>query len=312
MKKQNINLYLASPRGFCAGVDRAVKIVEETIKKFGSPVYVRHEIVHNKRVVEDLIKKGAIFVEELNEVPKGAKVIFSAHGVAKEIKEQAKKFNHLTIDATCPLVSKVHKQTENYSKKGYKVILIGHRGHPEVIGIQGQIKNEIIIIQNENEDQNLILKKDINLAYVTQTTLSIDDTKNIITILKRKFPSIIGPELEDICYATQNRQVAVNKLADNSDLVLVIGGENSSNTQRLAEIVQKKNIPVYRISCAEEIQKNWLNDKKNIGITAGASSPEVLITEVINYLKDTLKNVKIIQVEGVKENITFKPLESFT
>jgi len=310
--KDSVNILLASPRGFCAGVKRAIEMVELAIKKHGAPIYVRHEIVHNKRVVEDLIKKGAIFVEELNEVPKGAKVIFSAHGVAKEIKEQAKKFNHLTIDATCPLVSKVHKQTENYSKKGYKVILIGHRGHPEVIGIQGQINNEIIIIQNENEAQNLILKKDINLAYVTQTTLSIDDTKNIITILKRKFPNIIGPELEDICYATQNRQVAVNKLADNSDLVLVIGGENSSNTQRLAEIVQKKNIPVYRISCAEEIQKNWLNNKKNIGITAGASSPEVLITEVINYLKDTLKNVKIIQVEGVKENITFKPLESFT
>ena len=310
--KDSVNILLASPRGFCAGVKRAIEMVELAIKKHGAPIYVRHEIVHNKRVVEDLIKKGAIFVEELNEVPKGAKVIFSAHGVAKEIKEQAKKFNHLTIDATCPLVSKVHKQTENYSKKGYKVILIGHKGHPEVIGIQGQINNEIIIIQNENEAQNLILKKDINLAYVTQTTLSIDDTKNIITILKRKFPNIIGPELEDICYATQNRQVAVNKLADNSDLVLVIGGENSSNTQRLAEIVQKKNIPVYRISCAEEIQKNWLNDKKNIGITAGASSPEVLIKEVINYLKDTLKNVKIIQVEGVKENITFKPLESFT
>ena len=310
--KDSVNILLASPRGFCAGVKRAIEMVELAIKKHGAPIYVRHEIVHNKRVVEDLIKKGAIFVEELNEVPKGSKVIFSAHGVAKEIKEQAKKFNHLTIDATCPLVSKVHKQTENYSKKGYKVILIGHRGHPEVIGIQGQINNEIIIIQNENEAQNLILKKGINLAYVTQTTLSIDDTKNIITILKRKFPNIIGPELEDICYATQNRQVAVNKLADNSDLVLVIGGENSSNTQRLAEIVQKKNIPVYRISCAEEIQKNWLNDKKNIGITAGASPPEVLITEVINYLKDTLKNVKIIQVEGVKENITFKPLESFT
>ncbi|MDA9558731.1 4-hydroxy-3-methylbut-2-enyl diphosphate reductase [Alphaproteobacteria bacterium] len=308
----SVNILLASPRGFCAGVKRAIEMVELAIKKHGAPIYVRHEIVHNKRVVEDLTKKGAIFVEELNEVPKGSKVIFSAHGVAKEIKEQAKKFNHLTIDATCPLVSKVHKQTENYSKKGYKVILIGHRGHPEVIGIQGQIKNKIIIIQNENEAKNLIMKKDENLAYVTQTTLSIDDTKSIITILKRKFPSIIGPELEDICYATQNRQVAVNKLADNSDLVLVIGGENSSNTQRLAEIVQKKNIPVHRISCVEEIQKSWLNDKKNIGITAGASSPEVLIAEVINYLRDTLKNVKIINVEGVKENITFKPLESFT
>ena len=310
--EDSINILLASPRGFCAGVKRAIEIVELAIQKHGAPIYVRHEIVHNKRVVEDLTKKGAVFVEELSEVPEGSKVIFSAHGVAKEIKEEAKNFNHLTIDATCPLVSKVHRQTENYSKKGYKVILIGHKGHPEVIGIQGQIKSEIIIIQNDKEAESLILKKNTNLAYVTQTTLSIDDTKSIINILKAKFPNIIGPDIEDICYATQNRQVAVNELADNSDLVFVIGGENSSNTQRLAEIVQKKNIPVYRISSAEEIQKNWLSDKKNIGITAGASSPEVLIQEVINYLKDTLKNVKIIKVEGVKENITFKPLESFT
>ena len=234
--EDSINILLASPRGFCAGVKRAIEIVELAIQKHGAPIYVRHEIVHNKRVVEDLTKKGAVFVEELSEVPEGSKVIFSAHGVAKEIKEEAKNFNHLTIDATCPLVSKVHRQTENYSKKGYKVILIGHKGHPEVIGIQGQIKSEIIIIQNDKEAESLILKKNTNLAYVTQTTLSIDDTKSIINILKAKFPNIIGPDIEDICYATQNRQVAVNELADNSDLVFVIGGENSSNTQRLAEI----------------------------------------------------------------------------
>ena len=306
-----VNILLASPRGFCAGVKRAIEIVELAIQKYGAPIYVRHEIVHNKRVVEDLTEKGAIFVEELNEVPEGSKVIFSAHGVAKEIKEQAKKFKHLTIDATCPLVSKVHRQTENYSKKGYKVILIGHRGHPEVIGIQGQIKNEIIIIQNEKEAESLSFKKDLNLAYVTQTTLSIDDTRSIINILKKKFPNIMGPDLEDICYATQNRQVAVNQLADKADLVLVIGGENSSNTQRLAEIVKKKNIPVYRIANAEEIEENWLSNKKNIGITAGASSPEVLILEVINYLEEKLKNVNIKKIDGVKENITFRPLENF-
>ena len=228
--KKKIKILLASPRGFCAGVKRAIEIVELAIEKYGPPIYVRHEIVHNKRVVADLIKKGAIFVEELHEIPEGSRVIFSAHGVAKKIKSQAKKFQHITIDATCPLVSKVHKQTENYFKKDHKIILIGHKGHPEVIGIQGQIQEDLVIIQSEKEAESLELDNNIKIAYVTQTTLSLDDTKNIINILKRKFPSIVGPDLDDICYATQNRQAAARDLADKSDLVLVIGAENDGKS----------------------------------------------------------------------------------
>ena len=251
--KKIINIYLASPRGFCAGVKRAIEIVELALQKYGPPIYVRHEIVHNKRVVQELSKKGAVFVEELEEIPLGSRVIFSAHGVSKKIKKVAKDYKHLTLDATCPLVSKVHKQTEKYFNKDYKIILIGHKGHPEVVGIQGQISQELILIQNEEEANKLQLDKKDKVAYVTQTTLSLDDTKNIIEILKRKNPDIEGPELDDICYATQNRQEAVNELANKCDLVLVIGSENSSNTQRLAEIVKKKQVVVYRIANANEI-----------------------------------------------------------
>ena len=310
--KNKINILLASPRGFCAGVKRAIEMVELALEKYGAPIYVRHEIVHNKRVVEDLSKKGAIFVEELDEIPMGSRVIFSAHGVSKDIKKEAKNLNHLTIDATCPLVSKVHKQTENYDKKKYKIILIGHRGHPEVVGIQGQIKADLIIVENEKEAHELKIDGNSDIAYVTQTTLSIDDTKNIINIIKKKYPKIIGPDLNDICYATQNRQVAVSSLAENSDLVLVIGAENSSNTKRLAEIVKKKNIRAYRISNVNEIQKDWLTGINTIGITAGASSPEILISEVINYLQEIFEEINIETMEGVKETITFKPLLKFT
>ena len=220
--KNNINIYLASPRGFCAGVKRAIEIVEMAIERHGPPIYVRHEIVHNKRVVQELSKKGAIFVEELEEIPKGSRVIFSAHGVSKD-KKVAKDYKHLTLDATCPLVSKVHKQTEKHFNKDYKIILIGHKGHPEVVGIQGQISKELTLIQNEEEANKLQLDKKDKVAYVTQTTLSLDDTKNIIQILKRKKPDIEGPELDDICYVTVNRQEAVSELASKCDLVLVIG-----------------------------------------------------------------------------------------
>ncbi len=310
--KNKINIFLASPRGFCAGVKRAIEIVELAIEKFGSPIYVRHEIVHNKRVVKDLSKKGAIFVEELEEIPRGARVIFSAHGVAKKIKKQAKLYNHLTIDATCPLVSKVHKQTEKYFDKSYKIILIGHKGHPEVIGIQGQIQEELIIIQNEKEAADLDLSKNEKIAYVTQTTLSIDDTQNIINILKKKFPNIIGPELDDICYATQNRQEAVGQLSEISDIVLVIGSENSSNTRRLEEIVRKKKVAVYRIASVNEIKKDWFDSVENIGITAGASTPEILISEAINYFKTIYKEVNVKTMNGVEEKIKFKPLLNFS
>ena len=310
--KKKIKILLASPRGFCAGVKRAIEIVELAIEKYGPPIYVRHEIVHNKRVVADLIKKGAIFVEELHEIPEGSRVIFSAHGVAKKIKSQAKEFQHITIDATCPLVSKVHKQTENYFKKDHKIILIGHKGHPEVIGIQGQIKEDLVIIQSEKEAESLELDNNIKIAYVTQTTLSLDDTKNIINILKRKFPSIVGPDLDDICYATQNRQAAARDLADKSDLVLVIGAENSSNTQRLVEIVRKSNTKAYRIGSFEEINEKWLKNITRIGITAGASSPEILISEVIKFLHDLFEEVDVKTMDGVTENIKFKPLLTFS
>ena len=310
MKKTKI--ILASPRGFCAGVKRAIEIVELAIQEHGSPIYVRHEIVHNKRVVEDLKKKGAIFVEELDEIPQGSKVIFSAHGVSNKVKEQAKKFNQLTLDATCPLVSKVHQQTKNYDKKKYTIILIGHRGHPEVEGIKGQIKNKVVVVENENEALSISFKKDVNLAYVTQTTLSLDDTKNIIKVLKKRFPNIEGPQLDDICYATQNRQVAVSKLADLSDIVLVVGGENSSNTKRLAEIAEKKGVEVYRVSSVEDLQEKWFFNKSNIGITAGASSPEILIEEIVYFLKEKFKIYNIETIRGAEENISFKPIRQFS
>ena len=307
-----INIYLASPRGFCAGVKRAIEIVELALQRYGSPIYVRHEIVHNKRVVEQLSKKGAIFVEELEEIPFGSRVIFSAHGVSKEIKKIAKNYKHLTLDATCPLVSKVHKQTEKYYNKDYKIILIGHKGHPEVVGIQGQVPQELILVQNEEDAMALQLDNKTKVAYVTQTTLSTYDTQNIIKILKNKFPNIEGPDLDDICYATQNRQEAANDLAHKCDLVLVIGSENSSNTMRLAEIVKNKNVRVYRIASAEEIKKEWFNQVENVGITAGASSPEILITETLDYFKNYYGKVNIITMDGVEEKTVFKPLLNFS
>ena len=303
---KRINIYLASPRGFCAGVKRAIQIVELAIKRYGPPIYVRHEIVHNKRVVQQLSKKGAIFVEELEEIPIGSKVIFSAHGVSKEIKKIAKNYKHLTLDATCPLVSKVHKQTEKYYNKDYKIILIGHKGHPEVVGIQGQVPQELILVQNEEDAMAVQLNNKTKVAYVTQTTLSTYDTQNIIKILKNKFPNIEGPDLDDICYATQNRQEAADDLAEKCDLVLVIGSENSSNTMRLAEIVENKNVKVYRIASAREINKEWFNQVKNVGITAGASSPEILIKEILDYFKNYYRKVNIITMDGVEEKIVFK------
>ncbi|MEC8100332.1 MAG: 4-hydroxy-3-methylbut-2-enyl diphosphate reductase [Pseudomonadota bacterium] len=310
MKK--LNILLASPRGFCAGVKRAIEIVDLALQNNNTPIYVRHEIVHNKRVVNDLKKKGAIFVNELEEAPRNSKVIFSAHGVSKKVKKDSKTFNQQTIDATCPLVSKVHQQIKLYDKKGYKIFLIGHRGHPEVDGIEGQVEQKITIIENEQQARDLVVIDKIKVAYVTQTTLSLDDTSEIINILKKKYPNIVGPNLDDICYATQNRQVAVSKLADLCDLVFVVGGENSSNTKRLAEIVKKKGIPVFRISGKEDINKNWLNDINTLGITSGASSPEILIEEIIAFLKQSYHKIEVQNLEGTKENISFKPLLKFS
>ena len=311
-KMKKIKVLLASPRGFCAGVKRAIDMVDIALNNSNSPIYVRHEIVHNKRVVNDLKKKGAIFVKELEEAPQGAKVIFSAHGVSKKVKQDAKKYRQLSIDATCPLVSKVHQQIKLYEKNGYQILLIGHKGHPEVDGIEGQVKQKIIIIEDEKQAKEINLKNTKKIAYVTQTTLSLNDTSEIIKILKKKFPSIIGPDLNDICYATQNRQVAVTKLADMCDLVFVVGGENSSNTKRLAEIVKNKNIAVYRISGKEDINKSWLEDVNTLGITSGASSPEILIKEILDFLKAIYSLVEIEDLKGKKENITFKPLTKFS
>ena len=309
---RKIKVLLASPRGFCAGVKRAIEMVDLALKNSKSPIYVRHEIVHNKRVVNDLKRKGAVFVKELEEVPKGAKVIFSAHGVAKKVKQDAKTYKQLSIDATCPLVSKVHQQIKVYEKKGYKILLIGHKGHPEVDGIEGQVNQKIIIIEDEKQAKEIKLNDTEKIAYVTQTTLSLDDTSEIIKILKEKFPNIIGPDLDDICYATQNRQIAVSKLADLCDLVFVVGGENSSNTKRLAEIVKKKNISVFRISGKEDIKNSWLEGIETLGITSGASSPEILINEIIDFLRGIYKEVEIEDLKGIKENITFKPLTKFS
>ena len=311
-KKNKIKIFLASPRGFCAGVKRAVDMVDLALRNSTSPIYVRHEIVHNKRVVNDLKKKGAIFVKELEEVPREAKVIFSAHGVSKKVKEDAKKYKQLSIDATCPLVSKVHQQIKLYDKKGYKILLIGHKGHPEVDGIEGQVEKEIIVIEDEEQAKTLQLFNTKKIAYVTQTTLSLDDTSEIIKILKDKFPNIVGPDLDDICYATQNRQIAVAKLADLCELVFVVGGENSSNTKRLAEIVKKKNISVFRISGKKDINKSWLRGIETIGITSGASSPEILIDEILDYLKNIYAEVEIEDLKGIKENISFRPLTNFS
>ena len=313
MKKMSkIKVLLASPRGFCAGVKRAVDMVDLALQNSRSPIYVRHEIVHNKRVVNDLKRKGAIFVKELEEVPIGEKVIFSAHGVSKKVKQDAKTYKQLSIDATCPLVSKVHQQIKHYDKKGYKILLIGHKGHPEVDGIEGQVNQKIIIIESEQQAKSIKLNKTKKIAYVTQTTLSLDDTSEIIKILKEKFPNILGPNLDDICYATQNRQIAVSKLADLCDLVFVVGGENSSNTKRLAEIVKKKNISVHRISGKEDISIKWLEGINTLGITSGASSPEILIKEILDFLKSNYTEVEIENLKGIKENITFKPLTNFS
>jgi len=309
---KTIKILLASPRGFCAGVKRAVDIVDMALKNSESPIYVRHEIVHNKRVVNDLKSKGAIFVKELEEVPRGEKVIFSAHGVSKKVKEDSKNYNQPSIDATCPLVSKVHQQIKLYEKQGYKILLIGHKGHPEVDGIEGQVEQQILVIENEKQARKLELKNIEKIAYVTQTTLSLDDTKEIIEILKSKFPNIIGPDLNDICYATQNRQIAVSKLADLCQLVFVVGGENSSNTKRLAEIVKKKKVPVFRISGKEDLNNKWLEGITVLGITSGASSPEILIDEIIDVLKINYDKVIIENLEGIEENIKFRPLTKFS
>ena len=306
MEKKEIKILLASPRGFCAGVVRAIDIVEKALEKYGSPVYVRHEIVHNKHVVDDLKKKGAIFVEELDEIKDTSRpVIFSAHGVPKTVPEEAKNKNIFYVDATCPLVTKVHKEAERHNKNGYKIILIGHKDHPEVIGTMGQIPNEkIILVETVSDANNLEVNGPI--AYVTQTTLSVDDTKDIIEILKKKFPNIKGPIKEDICYATTNRQDAVKKIASECEMFFVIGSDNSSNSKRLVEVAKKAGCnKSYLVNSNDQLPINEIVKCKKIGLTSGASAPEKLVQDFISEIKKNA-NISIKEFISTEENVTFK------
>jgi 4-hydroxy-3-methylbut-2-enyl diphosphate reductase len=308
MKKNELKIYLASPRGFCAGVDRAIEIVKKSIDKFGSPVYVRHEIVHNKHVVESLKKIGAIFVEEISEIKdKSRPVIFSAHGVPKKVPKEAEELNMKYVDATCPLVSKVHREAENMHKSGYHIILIGHKGHPEVIGTMGQIpENGITLVETIEDVKKIIFKKDQKLAFITQTTLSVDDTKEIIECLKKRFPKIGEPKKEDICYATTNRQTAVKKIAKLCDMFFVIGSRNSSNSKRLVEVASKAGCNESELIHSEsEIPLDKIGKCKTIGISSGASAPEIIVQDFISKIKEKYE-VQIEEVEIVKENVFFK------
>ncbi len=305
-KKPQLTLILAAPRGFCAGVDRAINIVELALKKYGAPVYVRHEIVHNKFVVDNLKSKGAIFVEELDEVPDNASVIFSAHGVPKSVPKaaEARKLDYL--DATCPLVSKVHRQAERFVSSGKHIIFIGHAGHPEVIGTFGQVpKGHISLVETLADAEKFVAKDPDNLTYLTQTTLSVDDTADVISELKRKFPNIQGPKNEDICYATSNRQTAVKILAQRCDLVIVIGAKNSSNSMRLVESSEKLGTPAILLARADDLDFNWLHKVKKIGITAGASAPEILVRELVNHLSSRF-DVSEEHIISAEEDIEFK------
>ena len=308
MKNKEIKILLSAPRGFCAGVERAIEIVEKSIQKYGAPVYVRHEIVHNKYVVDNLKYKGAIFIEELEEIKdKSRPVIFSAHGVPKKIPQDARNYNMTYVDATCPLVSKVHREAENLNKAGYHIILIGHENHPEVIGTMGQLPNgSIDLIQNEDDAKNYYNKENKKIAFVTQTTLSVDDTKEIIKILKNKFINIREPIKEDICYATTNRQMAVKNIAKECDMFFVIGSRNSSNSVRLVEVAKKSGCSNARlIHSKSEIPYEQIGNSNVIGISSGASAPEILVDNFINSLKNRF-TINIDEVEIIKENVEFK------
>ena len=300
-------IFLAAPRGFCAGVDRAIKIVEMALERWGAPVYVRHEIVHNKFVVDNLRDKGAVFVEELDECPKDRPVIFSAHGVPKSVPAEAENRNMIFVDATCPLVSKVHIEAERHSRNGLQMVMIGHKGHPETIGTMGQLpEGEVLLVETVKDVAELQVRDSDSLAYVTQTTLSIDDTADIVTALKNRFPKIIGPHKEEICYATTNRQMAVKAIAGKVDALLVVGAPNSSNSKRLVEVGAKAGCTYAQlVQRADDIDWNALGDMQNIGITAGASAPEVLVNEVIDAFR-AKGEVEVEIVETAQENVNFK------
>ena len=303
-----LHVKLANPRGFCAGVDRAIDIVNRALDVFGAPIYVRHEVVHNKFVVDNLRQRGAVFVDELDEVPDNVIVIFSAHGVSQAVRKEAEARGLKVFDATCPLVTKVHIEVMRFSEDGHECILIGHKGHPEVEGTMGQYDTAnggaIYLVEDEQQVDALTVKNPDKLAYVTQTTLSMDDTAKVIEALCRKFPAIVGPRKDDICYATQNRQDAVKKLAEQCDLVLVVGSPNSSNSNRLRELAERMGAAAYLVDCAADIHPDWLSGKKTIGLTAGASAPEVLVKQVIARLQELGADTPE-ELSGAVENITF-------
>ncbi|MEL6360341.1 MAG: 4-hydroxy-3-methylbut-2-enyl diphosphate reductase [Pseudomonadota bacterium] len=303
--KQDLNVILAQPRGFCAGVERAIDIVERALEKYGAPVYVRHEIVHNKRVVDTLKARGAVFVEEIDEIPAGAVTIFSAHGVSQKVENGAELRSLDVIDATCPLVTKVHKEGRRYAAKDYDIVLIGHLGHPEVEGTLGQIPGTVHVISEPHEVATLNVSDPDRVSFVTQTTLSVNDTKDVIAALKERFPNIIGPDTRDICYATQNRQTAVIELSKQVDLLLVVGAHNSSNSNRLREIGENFGLPSYLIEDADMFDPAWLEGVAKVGITAGASAPETLVQETISRLREH-RTVTVEALDGVEENVHFK------
>lgn len=301
-----ITIILAQPRGFCAGVDRAIAIVERALAMYGAPVYVRHEIVHNRYVVDDLRRKGAVFVKEVEDIPEGGITVFSAHGVSEKVENSAKLRDLPMIDATCPLVTKVHNQAARYEREGYELVLIGHAGHPEVEGTSGRVQQVVHLVSSIADVAEITVQNPEKLAYVTQTTLSVDDTRGIIAALKARFPAIEGPDVKDICYATQNRQNAVKQLAPLVDLLLVIGAANSSNSNRLRDIGEEMGVPSYLINGAQDISDSWIDGVRTIGITAGASAPEVLVQDVLSWLKQKASQIDIQPLEGITENIHFK------
>ena len=295
---------LANPRGFCAGVDRAIAIVEQALARFGAPIYVRHEVVHNKFVVDDLKAKGAIFVDELADVPRGSTVVFSAHGVSRAVREEAEARGLTVFDATCPLVTKVHVEVAKMHANGREIVMIGHAGHPEVEGTMGQADAGIQLVESVADVDHLVVRDAEQLAYVTQTTLSVDDAAAIVAALKRRFPAIVGPRRDDICYATQNRQDAVKFLAPQCDVVIVVGSPNSSNSNRLREVAAHRGIPAYMIDRADELQPEWVEGKRHVGVTAGASAPEVLVQQVIERLR-ALGAGKVRELDGAVESVMF-------